>query len=192
MASYSNVRAIPIPRLYGLRSSRAANRINRDLVMRVRRLLRQQNYGKANVGIWTEQSITLNDQGVFSLWYDVYSYQDKAAHGLTMRTSVTYNLLTGRAYQLADLFRPNSEYIQRLSAIIKQQIADAELPLINEFQQISRNEGFYMTREELVIYFQAYQYTPGYVGIPEFKIPYTAIADILAPSGPAYRFLPQT
>lgn len=190
MAKYSQVRAIPIPRLYGL-PTRVSDRINSQLVQMVRRLLKEQNYGRQGVGIWTEQNITLNDMGVFSLWYDVYAYQDRAAHGLTIRDSATYDMLTGRAYQLANLFAPNSNYIQRLSAIIKQQIAEAELPLIKEFQQISPNEGFYMTRDDLVIYFQTYQYTPYFVGIPEFRIPYQSIADILSKDGPAWRFVEQ-
>jgi hypothetical protein len=127
---------------------------------------------------------------VFSLWYDVYSYQELAAHGLTVRNSMNFNLLTGRMYRLADLFKPSSDYIGVLSNIIKQQIEQQGIPLIKEFQQIRPNEGFYMTREALVIYFQTYEYTPYYVGIPEFRVPYQTLADILAQQGPAYRFLP--
>lgn len=190
MARYTNLRAVVIPRVAGLRYARVEQRINRTITQRIRGLLLSQGYGRPGVSVWTEQQITLNDQGVLSLWYDVYAYPERAAHGLTVRTSFNFSLLTGRLYRLSDLFLPTSDYIARLSAIIKQQIEQQGIPLIKEFQQISPNESFFMTREELVIYFQTYQYTPYYVGIPEFRIPYTEIAGLLSPQGPAYRFLP--
>ncbi|MGI6357182.1 MAG: RsiV family protein [Bacillota bacterium] len=188
MATQTDVRAIPIPRVYGL-PSRVARRINLHLVRMVTGLLRQQGYGRPQVSIWPEEEITLNEQAVFSLWYDVYAYPNRAAHGLTVRRSATYSLLTGRPYSLASLFSRGSNYIERLSDIIRQQIVTRQIPLIADFKQVSPNEGFFMTRDELVIYFQIYQYTPYAIGIPEFHIPYGEIADILAPDGPAYRFL---
>ena len=90
---------------------------------------------------------------------------------------------------LSDLFQPGSDYIERISAMIKEQIEQQEIPLLRPFERIGPNEGYYLESENLVIYFQTYDYTPYYIGIPEFRIPYTAIADILAPNSPVRRIM---
>jgi len=61
--------------------------------------------------------------------------------------------------------------------------------MINEFRGITVNQDYYLTPKNLVIYFQQYEYTPGYVGIPEFEIPYRTIINYINEEGPIGRLM---
>lgn len=185
----NNLQALMLPRVQGLPNARVQNRINRVIQTQLRQVLRELNYGRPDVNVYPSFTNTANENGVSSSYTDIYGYQQRAAHGLTIRRSFTFNLANGRLYQLSDLFQPNSDYIERISAIIKEQIAEQDLPLIRPFERISPTQGYYLESQNLVVYFQTYEYTPYYVGIPEFRIPYTAIADILAPNSPIRRIM---
>lgn len=48
------------------------------------------------------------------------------------------------------------------------------------FQKIKKDQNFYINdKDQLVISFQKYEVTPGYMGVPEFVIPTDAISDLL-------------
>ncbi|MEB3102681.1 RsiV family protein [Ferviditalea candida] len=92
------------------------------------------------------------------------------AHGYTIAKSLTLNLNTGKVYSLAELFKPGSDYIKTLSSIVDQQIKQRKLPTLNGFQTIQPDQDFYLAYKSLVLYFQLYQITPYYVGLPMFPI----------------------
>jgi len=60
---------------------------------------------------------------------------------------------------------------------------------LKKFNRISDNEDFYLTDNALVICFQLYEYTPYYVGIPEFVIPYSRIRNLIREDGSIGRIL---
>jgi len=182
-----NLQALMLPRVQGLRNQRVQSRINSVIQAELGRVLRELGYGRSDVNVYPSFTNTTNGNGVSSSYTDIYGYTYGAAHGLTIRRSFTFNLANGRLYQLSDLFAPNSDYIERISNIIKEQIEEQDLPLIRPFERISPNQGYYLEAYDLVIYFQVYEYTPYVIGIPEFRIPYSAIADILAPNSPIRR-----
>jgi len=59
--------------------------------------------------------------------------------------------------------------------------------LIREFKTIDDNEDFYLTGNTLVIYFQEIEFTPHYIGIPEFTIPFKRIKNLINEEGPIAR-----
>ncbi len=185
----NNLQALMLPRVQGMSNRRVQDRINRVIQNELRQVLRELGYGRNDVNVYPSFTNTANGNGVSSSYTDIYGYPQRAAHGLTIRRSFTFNLTNGRLYQLSDLFAPNSDYIERISSIIKDQIEEQDLPLIRPFERISPNQGYYLEAHDLVIYFQVYEYTPYAVGIPEFRIPYSAIADILAPNSPIQRIV---
>lgn len=184
-----NLQALMLPRVQGLANQRVQQRINRTIQAQLRPILKELGYGQPDVNVYPSFTNTVNENGVSSSYTDIYGYRQRAAHGLTLRQSFTFNLIRGRLYQLSDLFQANSDYVARISAIIKEQIEEQELPLVTPFERINPNQGYYLEAENLVIYFQIYEYTPYYVGIPEFRIPYAAIEDTLAPNSPIRRIM---
>lgn len=181
--------AIIYPQLADLPSSSSLRRINILLLRRVRELARKQGHGQKEVSLWGSNETRLNGSGILSLTQDIYSYRQNAAHGLTMRTSVTVNLQTGYPYTLTQLFTPKADYITPISAYIKRQIESKNIPLLREFVAIEPTQEFFLTETDLVIYFATYDYTPYYVGIPEFPIPIKDLRGIINSQSPLHRFL---
>src|SRR5699024_12688858 len=105
------------------------------------------------------------------------------AHGLTVIKSLTFDTNTGNVYQLSDLFAPNSNYIQILSRKVAAQIKERQIPLLNSFNQIHPNQDFYLADKSIVLYFQLYEITPYYIGLPMFPISIYELEDIAKKDG---------
>lgn len=133
--------------------------------------------------------VELNERGILSLKFNVYSIRIHAANGIDEQRSLTVNLETGKMYLLYDLFKRNSNYRNVITKIIQEQIQERDIPLIKEFKGIDDYEDFYLTETALVIYFQEIEFTPHYVGIPEFIIPYSQINNLIREEGPIARFI---
>lgn len=128
-----------------------------------------------------------NQRDVLSLTLTNYTYHDKAAHGMTYIKSLTFDLVEKRKLELQDLFKPGSDYVERLSALIKEQIKQRDIQLIEEFTEISPNQDFYIADKTLIIYFQLYEITPYVFGFPMFPISVYDIQDIIREDGPLGR-----
>lgn len=128
-----------------------------------------------------------NQRHVLSLSLSNYTYHQQAAHGMTYIKSLTFDLQQQKICQLADLFTPGSNYIQIISNLIKQQIEERELLLLEEFTQIQPNQDFYIADKALVIYFQLYEITPYVVGLPMFPILVFDLIEIIDENGPLGR-----
>ena len=50
---------------------------------------------------------------------------------------------------------------------------------IDVFKGIGDNVQYYLTKDDIVIFFQLYEIAPYSAGIPEFKIPYSVFKDEL-------------
>lgn len=128
-----------------------------------------------------------NQRNVLSLSITNYTYHDRAAHGMTIIKSLNFDLEKQNLISLSDLFKPNSDYIERLSAIIHEQIKQRDIPVISEFTKINPDQDFYLADRSLVIYFQLYDITPYYYGFPMFPISIYEIYDIIKEDGPLGR-----
>lgn len=181
---------VTYPQVQGLRNSIAQKTINQAFLETVGRLIKDQGYAQdyTKEGTGTYEA-KLNDRGLVSVNLDNYGYAKHAAHGVTLRKSVTADTGTGTIYALSDFFVPGSDYRDRISTIVRQQIKERDIPLIAPFQKIGENQDYYLTEDALVIYFQQYEYTPYVWGFPEFPIPYAQLADIIDPKGPLPRLM---
>lgn len=185
---------IVYPQVTGLPDEKVQEQINRAIEERVYGLIAEQRVWPDASGlkilemIGTYQ-IKVNKNGILSVRLENYMFPEHAAHGTTMVKSITVDLKTGRVYTLKDLFQRGSDYIYTLNQMISQQFKEKNIPMINEFKGITVNQDYYLTSKNLVIYFKAYEYTPGYVGIPEFEIPYKKIINYINEEGPIGRLL---
>lgn len=133
--------------------------------------------------------VNLNESRLVSVTLENYGFPEGAAHGLTIAHSRTFDTGTGYAYAFSDLFRSGVDYIAVLSSIIEEQIAEEKIPTTAPFPGVSPRQDYYLTPTELVVYFQAYEFTPGAVGIRYFHIPFDEIEAIVCPVGPIGRLL---
>lgn len=185
---------IVYPQVTGLPDTEVQERINQVIEERVYGLIAEQRKWPDEAGMKILEmlgtyNIEVNKNGILSVRFENYMYPEHAAHGTTMVDSVTVDLNTGKVYTLRDLFKPGTDYIITLNKMISEQFKERDIPMINEFKGITVKQDYYLTPADLVIYFQAYEYTPGSVGIPEFKIPYRIIINYINEEGPIGRLL---
>lgn len=184
---------IYFPEVVDLENKDVLRKINDKIVTRVEYLIDEQ-FKQQGAESFIEMigtfEIKTNQRHVLSLTFGNYAYAANYAHGLTLMDSLTVDVETGNCYALQDLFKPNNQYVDILSKEIQRQIIERDLPMLNNFQKIDENQPFYIADKSLNIYFQAYEITPGYVGIPVFPINSFLLQDILLEQGPLARMLP--
>ena len=125
---------------------------------------------------------------MLSLSLIVYSFSG-GAHGITVIKSLSFDVMSGKKYEIGDLFRRNSNYIMRLSDIIKEQIAQRKIPLLNPFISIVPDQDFYIADKCLVVYFQLYELTAYVYGFTYFPNSVYEIQNIIDENGPLGKML---
>lgn len=175
------------PQVIGLPNVNVEHKMNQTIFQLVQSLMHQQ-YRQQGVDSFEEMiglyEIKTNERNILSLSLSNYAYAFQHANGLTMMKSLTFDVQTGKIYQLKDLFKPGSDYVKVLSAIVQQQIKARDIPILNEFPGVSPNQDFYIADKALVLYFQPIEITPHYYGFPMFPISVFDIQDIIDENGP--------
>ncbi|TYB96410.1 MAG: DUF3298 and DUF4163 domain-containing protein [Kosmotoga sp.] len=134
-----------------------------------------------NFEVATEYKVGLNNDNCLSFYVDYYRFAG-GAHGMTERKSVNYNLRTGLKLSLSDIFAKNVDYekviLEEINSVIKEELEDdPHLYFEDHLDFLDYNKGFYLTEDELVIYFQLYEIAPYYRGIIEFPIDRSLFGD---------------
>ncbi|MBF8983689.1 DUF3298 domain-containing protein [Lutibacter sp. B2] len=165
--------------------------VNKLYVDQVNQLVFVQGYPqipKMDVSGWYE--IKTNERGVLSLSLGNYTMAQPSAHGFTFIKSLTFDIQTGTIYQLYDLFKPESNYMEILSNIVSEQIKERDIYLVNEFTGIkTSDQDYYIADKALVIYFQLLDFTAYVRGFPCFPISVYEIQDIIRDDSPLYKML---
>ena len=178
------------PQVIGLQNMNVQQKINQRIFQLVQSLMHQQ-YKQQGVDSFEEMiglyEIKTNERNILSLTLSNYAYAFQHANGLTLMKSLTFDVQTGENYQLKDLFKPGSDYVKVLSDIVQKQIKARDIPILNGFPGISPNQDFYIADKALVLYFQAIEITPHYIGLPMFPISVFELQDIIDENGPLGR-----
>ncbi len=124
-------------------------------------------------------SITYNENDIIGMLLDTYLYTG-GAHGGTLRVGYTADILTGKAFSLKDMFKPDTDYVSKLNAEIRRQIDERDLSTIAPFTSIKQDQDFYIADGSLVVFFQQYELMPYAYGFPEFRIPISLLSDCLS------------
>lgn len=172
------------PQVYGHEDIFVQNKINNMILEEIYdQIVEQGYYQNPETEITGTWELKNNDKGILSLTLINYAFSG-GAHGLTLVKGLTFSVETGKKYELKELFKPDSNYIDVLSRHIKEQIKERDIPTIDEFEHIKPNQDFYLADLTIVIFFQEYEITPYVVGIPYFPISIYEIEDIIDEEGP--------
>lgn len=174
---------VDYPQVTCLMNPNAQEIINRTIINNVYELIQKQSPFVEMDGTYELKN---NDKGILSLTLINYAFAG-GAHGNTLVKGLTFNVETGHLYTLSELFKPNSDYVEEISEIIKAQIKERDLPTLGDFTEISPDQDFYIADKCLVIFFQLYEITPYSVGIPYFPISIYELEDIISERGPLQR-----
>jgi len=177
------------PQIYGLKNIYVQDKINNTILESIYEQLREQGYYDNEeteiTGTWELKN---NSKGILSLTLINYAFSG-GAHGLTKVKGLTFDLGTGKKYELHELFKSKSDYVMVLSEKIKKQIKERDIPVLGEFNKIRIDQDYYIADLSLVIFFQLYEITPYVYGIPYFPISIYEIEDIIDDNGPLGKML---
>lgn len=176
-----------VPVVGGLQNASARSAINDKIRQTERSLVHDQGSlsdpRAEMIGYFETKT---NEKNVLSLSVFNYAYTG-GAHGLTLQESLTFDMKTGRSYTLAELFKPGSDYMKRLSDLVRAQIAARQIETFEPFKSIRPDQPFYIADRSLVLYFALYEITPYAFGFPYFPISVYELSDIVNPGGPLGR-----
>lgn len=145
-----------------------------------------ESYGSLEIH---HETVTNNDR-YFTLKLSIYQ---GAGSGFESYKFYTIDKKTGKQIQLGDLFQEDSDYNERLSENIKDQMrakmkedensfywVDYEdVPEWN-FERLKDDQNFYFDEAgNIVISFDEYEVAPGYMGASEFTVELEVFEDIL-------------
>ncbi|PIC82918.1 hypothetical protein CSV73_10590 [Sporosarcina sp. P1] len=178
------------PVITKLDDPKVQQKLNQVLFKEMNKLLEDNNYYDPSlVEMVANYEIKNNQRDLFSINLIAYSFTG-GAHGMTYVKSLTFDTKTGRQYNLQDMFKPGSPYVQRISEYIRRHIQQWKTPVLEPFTKIKPDQDFYIADTSLVVYFQLYEISPYVAGFPYFPIPLLDLQDIIKPNSPADRMLP--
>jgi len=125
---------------------------------------------------------------LWSFKFDSSFYADGAAHPGLNSMTLNYDLGQGRELTLGDLFLPNSNYLETISAyciteLSKQPFFDG--PFSEGAKPTSENyRNWNITPDGLMITFDTYQVGPGAAGPQQVNVPYSVVTAVTNPQGP--------
>jgi hypothetical protein len=140
--------------------------------------------------------ITLAQDDLVSVKFDVGSYFQGAAHPNSYSDVINYDLKNGKPIRLADLFKPGAKYLQAISAyciadlkkqasekgLFEDQIQEGAAPNAKNYQ------SWTISKKGLGINFDTYQVGAYAVGPQFVLVPYSALKDLIKPDGPIGQF----
>ncbi|GFR37105.1 hypothetical protein PRECH8_04010 [Insulibacter thermoxylanivorax] len=179
-----------VPIIRNVPSAAAEHAINQTIQNLYTAMIAETGYPQnPAVEVTSTYQIKTNERGVLSLSLIVY-YFSGGAHGLTLQRSLTFDVQTGKSYNLSELFKPGAPYVERLSTIVREQIAARELPVFEPFNSIRPDQDYYIADKALVLYFQLYELVPYVYGFPYFPISVYQIQDLIDDNGPLGIMIP--
>lgn len=146
--------------------------------------------GQLDASFSSDFTVSLFRKQLLQLEIIGYNYPFGAAHGMPSRVYAHIDLVTGRFYELKDLFKEGSDYVKVLSGIIGEQIKnDPQYSYVfpDSYKGIAPDQPFYVTEDALYIYFNPYDIAPYAAGFPTFRIPFKEIASIIAQEKPFWQ-----
>ena len=171
-----------------LAGSDAAESVSGDVQAYTAELLKQFQADCADIGegyqsLDVSSSVVTDSDTWFTLRVDAL---EVSASGYEFSRFYHIDKTTGDVVTLADLFRPEADYVSALSAEVLRQMKErmsqdetaAYFP--EEFTAIDPNQNFYWNEEgALVLVFDEYTIAAGVMGMPEFTIPASVYQTLL-------------
>jgi hypothetical protein len=117
------------------------------------------------------------------------------AHGMTVYSTVNYDLKNNKELKLADIFEPNSDYVKAISdysiAELKKSLGEMQdEEMINDGAGAKADNfsNWNLTKKGLMFTFEAYQVAAYAAGTQTVIIPFEKLKDVLRKDGPVAPF----
>lgn len=181
---------ISYPQIVGMSETSVESRVNQYLKQHSVYTANSNDPGTTIPHTYTSDYNVVWRQGnVVNILLNSYYYSQGAAHGMPGRESIMLDIRTGKIYHIADLFKPGSPYLQRISDLVRQQDTEHVLNSFQTFTGFTNQDGVYLTQGGFRVFFSPYEWTPYALGFPEFTIPYTKVSDLVDTGGDFWKAL---
>lgn len=129
--------------------------------------------------IYVNYEITKSEQNILSMVFNVSFSIEGVAHPTNFVYGVSIDLSKGEELKLDNILKSNIDSIGMLNALLNEKIGQLDYQLLSEYKGIEEGQGFYLTEDSLIIYYQEGIYTPHAVGPLLLTITFDEINDIL-------------
>jgi hypothetical protein len=173
------------PQVKGMKNSKVEDLVNKRLKVKSQ-IIKVDSKEQLNYSYYGQFAVEFFNDALLVLKLAAYNYPFGAAHGMPTEVYAHVDLTSGRFYELEDLFKANSEFVQVLSNIIRKQIDNLGPTSgiwLDQYKGIKADQPFYISEDSLNVYFTTYDISPYAYGFPRFKIPYADIIDIIDTEG---------
>ncbi len=122
-------------------------------------------------GVLSFETKLLNEQ-VISILFDGFYSLAGIPRTVHYKETLNYELQSGSAIEIAELFEDENYEDDFLAAVnLEMEASGLKEDLFEPFDEIKESQQFYLTEEELVLVFDQYEITAGYMGPQEVAIP---------------------
>lgn len=136
-------------------------------------------------------SVRHSRNDIVSIAFYIDTFFEGAAHGNHNYLVLNYDLKAGKTIKLAELFRPNSNYLNLISAYSIKSLteklkdsSDADWIKTGAEAKDENYKNWNITSRGLEIGFDPYQVAAYVYGPQEVLIPYSELKDVINPNGP--------
>jgi len=141
-------------------------------------------------GSFLETTYTLLSQvgDIWSFKFDFHFYADGAAHPGSYSITLNYDLGQGKELTLADIFLPNSNYLETIANYCVAELSKQaffEGPFADGAQPTPENyRNWNISPDGIVITFDEYQVAPYAAGPQTVTVPYSELRSLIDSQGP--------
>lgn len=180
------------PFISNMESENLENNINGEIIDALDNLLQNQVFVPENTNFQKVQSsyeIPLDGYGLLSLVMSIGTLVEGEKLPRITFDSTTIDLNTGNVYDFQDLFNKRSNYQKDISKLAMDAAKKQNVKFVSPYEGITDGQKYYLTPEELVLYYQVDEYTPASQGLFRVPIPYSLITKYLSPKSPINKIL---
>ena len=175
------------PQVKGLADLQVQSKVNEKIQDTVYKMIWNESFEKEVQLVEGNYQITLNRGNIISMFIEMAFFLPDNSMTQKKAKSFTFNMKTGDVFKFEDLFKDDTDYVERINKMIKRQIIEGNIPLVKKFKTIEKDEKFYLTPDAVVVYYPANEYTPPECGMLKFTVNIEDVRDLVYSRGPLGR-----
>jgi hypothetical protein len=146
---------------------------------------RVENFPEFGNDLHVRYTTTHQDNALVSFRFSISTFIAGAAHPNTQIHTVTFDLISGQAVALGQLFNPGSNYLEIIANASMDDLRRQDLLQWEKGAEAieSNYQNWNITPNGLLITFNDYQVAPHAAGIPEVTVPYAILQSVANPDG---------
>lgn len=118
-----------------------------------------------------------------------YFYPTGAAHGMPAHKSLIVNLKTGQLYTLKDIFETGSQYLNKVSQVIRNEDTNHALNTFTTFTGVTNQDTIFLQPGGFAVDFAPYEWASYAQGFLGYAVPFTSVDGIIRKSGSFWKAL---